>query len=53
MSNLVTIKTAAELINVHPNTIRNYIRDGRLSFVRVGPKLIRIRLDDLMEQLSA
>ena len=48
MTNLLTVTRAAEIVNVHPNTIRNWIRDGKLRHVRVGPKLIRIHREDLL-----
>lgn len=52
MTNLVTIKDAAAMLAVHPNTIRNYIKDGRLQAHRIGVKLIRIDLQQL-ETLKA
>lgn len=33
---LLTVRQAAQLLNVHPNTIRNWERDGQLSAVRIG-----------------
>lgn len=41
-----TIKTAAELLDVHPDTIRRAIYTGRLDYVRVG-RVIRIPADSL------
>ena len=35
---LLTIKQASTLLNVHPNTLRNWERDGRLSAVRIGSR---------------
>ena len=35
---LLTIKEAAKLINVHPNTLRNWEKEGRISALRVGPR---------------
>ena len=44
---LLKIKQAAQDSNVHENTIRNCIRDGRLPAVRLGARVIRIRRADL------
>jgi excisionase family DNA binding protein len=44
---LVSIRDAAVAFNVHPNTLRNCIRDGRLPAVRLGARIIRIRTSDL------
>ena len=43
----VTIKEAASELGLHPNTIRNYIREGRISITRLGPRLIRIDRSEL------
>jgi excisionase family DNA binding protein len=48
MTNLVTVTRAAEIMGVHPNTIRNWIRSGKLNAMRVGPKLIRIHREELV-----
>lgn len=34
----MTIKDFANMIKVHPNTIRNMIKSGRLNAFRVSPK---------------
>ncbi len=47
-----SIAEAAQHKSVHPNTIRNWIAAGILPAVRIGPRLIRIRLSDL-ENLAA
>lgn len=44
---LGTIAAAAEFANVHPRTIRRRIADGTLTGYRVGPRLVRVDLDDL------
>jgi excisionase family DNA binding protein len=38
MPELLTIKEAAKLINVHPNTLRNWERDGKIQAVRIGSR---------------
>ncbi len=35
---LLTIKEAAKLIHVHPNTLRNWEREGKISAVRIGSR---------------
>jgi excisionase family DNA binding protein len=35
---LLTIKEAARMINVHPNTLRNWEKDGRINAVRIGSR---------------
>ncbi len=47
--NLVTITEAATILKVHPNTIRNLIRDGHISPVRLGERVIRINIDELIK----
>ncbi len=45
---LLTINETAELLRVHPNTIRNLIRDGHITPVRLGERVIRINIDELI-----
>ena len=45
--NLLTIKQAAELLSVHPNTIRNWIRAGKIKAMKFGPSTIRIPSEEL------
>lgn len=44
---LVPIPAGAEYIGVCERTIRRYIAAGRLTGYRVGPKLIRVDLNEL------
>lgn len=44
---LVSLEEAAHYFSVHPKTIRRWIAAGRLEAYRVGPRLLRIRLDSL------
>ena len=39
---LLTIKESAELLKVHPNTIRNLLVRGSIQGIRVGPRIVRI-----------
>lgn len=38
MPELLTIKEAAQLINVHPNTLRNWEKEGKIQAVRIGSR---------------
>ena len=44
---LMGIAEAAEYANVHPSTLRRRIADGQLPAYRVGPKLLKVDLDDV------
>ena len=44
---LAPIAEAADYIGANPRTIRRYIAAGRLTGYRVGPRLIRVDLDEL------
>lgn len=39
---MLTIKQAAEMLQVHPNTIHNWIRAGRLTAVKLSERTVRI-----------
>lgn len=49
---LVSIATAAEHGGCHPKTIRRRIADGSLTGYRMGPRLIRVDLNELDALLS-
>lgn len=44
---LTTIANAAVLADCAPRTIRRYIAAGRLTGFRMGPRMIRVDLDEL------
>lgn len=35
---LLTIQQASHLINVHPNTLRNWEKKGKISAIRIGSR---------------
>ncbi len=43
----LSINEAADLVGVHPNTIRNLLLRGELYGERIGKRIIRIRKSDL------
>lgn len=46
-ADLMTVPQASKYLGVSPQTIRRHIAAGRLPAVRMGPRLTRIRRDDL------
>lgn len=44
---LIGLQEAADRCGVCYKTIRRYIASGRLNAVRVGPRLLKVRTDDL------
>ena len=44
---IATVAEAAEHYGVCTKTIRRYITDGRIPSHRLGPRLIRVDLDEL------
>ncbi|MCH5644364.1 helix-turn-helix domain-containing protein [Gordonia sp. ABSL49_1] len=44
---LESITVAAEYADVSTRTLRRYIASGRLTAYRVGPRLIKVDLNDL------
>ncbi len=46
MEGYLTIKQAAEYMQVHEETIRRWVKEGRLVAYK-GPKIIRFKKDDL------
>ena len=43
----ISIKQASTITGLHANTIRNYIRIGKLKAVRVGARIVRIEKSEL------
>ena len=48
---LVPLDAAAEYVSCNERTIRRYIAAGRLTGYRVGPRMIRVDLDELEAML--
>ncbi len=49
---LLTIQQAAKLINVHPNTLRNWEKEGKIAVVRIGSRRDRRFPKSAIWQLS-
>ena len=47
MSKLVSIAAAADHYGVSQQTVRRWIASGRITADRVGPRLIRVDLDEI------
>lgn len=44
---LASIAEAAGHLGVNPRTLRRYITDGRLAGYRIGPKILKVDLDEV------
>lgn len=47
-----TVTGLAKKYKCHPNTLRNWIQSGKLSAVRFGPRMMRVRESDLQALLQ-
>jgi excisionase family DNA binding protein len=43
-----SFRQAADYLGTHPKTIRRWIAAGRLSTTRVGPRLVRLDWDQVL-----
>jgi excisionase family DNA binding protein len=50
---LLTIKQVSEILQVHEQTVRDYIREGVLPCIRLGRKAIRVSHEDLDSFLNS
>ena len=48
---LLTIETAADMLAVHPRTIRRYVAAGDLPAYRIGPRQLRVKREDVLALL--
>lgn len=53
MEKMITVAQAAELLNVHPNTIRNMIKDGRVTGYFIGKRILRLKPSEVVAALEA
>jgi len=52
LQRLDSIHGAASTAGVHPSTIRRWISQGRITGYRMGPRLIKVDLDELARMLT-
>ncbi len=53
LSEILTMKQVCELLNVHPNTLRNWDNKGTLKAIRFGTrKDRRYRKEDILKLLN-
>ena len=48
---LLTIKEVTKLLHVHPNTLRNWEKEGLIDAVRIGPRRDRRYHKELIERM--
>jgi excisionase family DNA binding protein len=46
---LPSVKQAANYVGVDPKTVQRWISQGRLSAKRIGPRLIRLDRDEVLQ----
>lgn len=51
-SQLLTTHEIAEILRVHQRTVQRWISSNRLKAIKVGPKIFRVRKQDLNEFLD-
>ena len=50
---ILTLKQASEVLNCHPNTLRNWSNEGRIKAIRLGKRGDRrFRKQDIMKMLN-
>jgi excisionase family DNA binding protein len=47
-----TIQQAADILQVTPRTIRNWIKDGKIQAFRLGGRRLRIRHEEVVRLLN-
>ncbi len=54
LPDLLTLEQVSELLQVHPNTLRNWDKDGTLKAIRIGArKLYRYKKEDVIKFLES
>lgn len=47
LEDLITFEDAAEMLGVHVNTVRNWVKKGLLPVRRFGPRRLRLLPEDV------
>jgi excisionase family DNA binding protein len=47
LEKLLSTREAADILGVHVQTVRQYIRRGELPAVKISPRLYKVRPEDL------
>ncbi|MBI4050150.1 MAG: MerR family transcriptional regulator [Candidatus Doudnabacteria bacterium] len=50
---LLTIRDATHLLNVHPNTLRNWEKEGLIKVIRIGKRKDRRYKKELIQKLMS
>jgi DNA-binding transcriptional MerR regulator len=51
MPELLTIKDVTNLLNVHPNTLRNWEKEGLIQVIRIGPRKDRRYKKEVIQKM--
>lgn len=49
---LVTLQEAGERVGVHHRTVRRWVTTGRIRGWRLGPRLMRVQMSEVLGQLQ-
>ena len=53
MEQMINVTEAAKLLNVHPNTIRNMIKSGRIQGYFIGKRILRVKPSEVIAAAEA
>ena len=54
LPDLLTLEQVSEMLQVHPNTLRNWDKDGTLKSIRIGSrKLYRYKKADIIKFIDS
>lgn len=48
---LLTIRDVTHLLNVHPNTLRNWEKEGLIQVIRIGPRKDRRYQKEIIQKM--
>lgn len=50
---LLTLQEACEMLKVHPNTLRQWDKNGTLPAIRISPRMRRYKKEDIIKFLQS